>query len=496
MRPSLRAIGRRRSIAFAPFSIVGRRLLAERGRIDLTDRRNRLLRRTAERWADDPPTGFTVAAGITTAAPAIAAVLARVARMPDGMVVLPGLSLAELDAGRGVGGAWPRRARPGGGNPSAISSEAPARPDRRRARRSPALAIAGQKRVAGGADAGDRACDDRGGLQRQMECAAAARSAPDRHPRRGTARPGGGSAGDCAGDARGARDAGADGRAGHSGPFAGAARVGAARRAGVSRPTTAPVGRCRSLPPGTLLLAIASAAAEDLAPVPLLALLKHPLVGGEGEERRRWMDDVRLLDLALRGPRPAGGIAGIDTHLSTPKGGGRAGVAPHPAKLGWPREADVGCDRWPIWQRRWSPLRRPLAGDRAWSGAAGRAAADLLSRVQGLGPSGPPVTADDAVPILRQLLHEVRVRPPYGGHPRVFIWGLLEARLQQADLMILGGLNEGVWPALPAPDPWLAPKIRANLGLPGPGVSRRPFGPRLCECARSAAGAHHARAAR
>ncbi|NUT01058.1 MAG: double-strand break repair protein AddB, partial [Sphingomonas sp.] len=30
-----------------------------------------------------------------------------------------------------------------------------------------------------------------------------------------------------------------------------------------------------------------------------------------------------------------------------------------------------------------------------------------------------------------------------------------------------GGLNEGVWPALPMPDPWLAPKIRANLDLPG-----------------------------
>ena len=49
----------------------------------------------------------------------------------------------------------------------------------------------------------------------------------------------------------------------------------------------------------------------------------------------------------------------------------------------------------------------------------------------------------------------------------MFIWGLLEARLQQADLMVLGGLNEGVWPALPAPDPWLAPRIRANLGMPG-----------------------------
>ncbi len=29
------------------------------------------------------------------------------------------------------------------------------------------------------------------------------------------------------------------------------------------------------------------------------------------------------------------------------------------------------------------------------------------------------------------------------------------------------GLNEGMWPGLPAPDPWLAPRIRVELGLPG-----------------------------
>jgi ATP-dependent helicase/nuclease subunit B len=76
------------------------------------------------------------------------------------------------------------------------------------------------------------------------------------------------------------------------------------------------------------------------------------------------------------------------------------------------------------------------------------------------------VTAEDAVPLLRQLLDERAVRPPYGGHPRIFIWGLLEARLQRADLVVLGGLNEGVWPSLPAPDPWLPPKVRATLGMP------------------------------
>ena len=39
------------------------------------------------------------------------------------------------------------------------------------------------------------------------------------------------------------------------------------------------------------------------------------------------------------------------------------------------------------------------------------------------------------------------MRPRFGRHPRLVIWGPLEARLQQADLLILGGLNEGTWPA-------------------------------------------------
>jgi ATP-dependent helicase/nuclease subunit B len=30
-------------------------------------------------------------------------------------------------------------------------------------------------------------------------------------------------------------------------------------------------------------------------------------------------------------------------------------------------------------------------------------------------------------------------------HPRIFIWGLLEARLQSVDVVVLGGLVETVW---------------------------------------------------
>src|SRR5947209_6383310 len=71
-------------------------LLADGGAIDLADKRNRLLRQLADRWKAEPPSGFTVAAGINTAAPAVAALVGRVARMPQGMAVLAGLWLSNL----------------------------------------------------------------------------------------------------------------------------------------------------------------------------------------------------------------------------------------------------------------------------------------------------------------------------------------------------------------------------------------------------------------
>ena len=67
----------------------------------------------------------------------------------------------------------------------------------------------------------------------------------------------------------------------------------------------------------------------------------------------------------------------------------------------------------------------------------------------------------------------VRDRPP--GESRLFIWGLLEARLMQADLMVLGGLNEGDWPKLPETGLAMRP-MRAQLGLSAP--ERRMVRPR------------------
>ncbi|MEM7296460.1 MAG: PD-(D/E)XK nuclease family protein, partial [Pseudomonadota bacterium] len=47
----------------------------------------------------------------------------------------------------------------------------------------------------------------------------------------------------------------------------------------------------------------------------------------------------------------------------------------------------------------------------------------------------------------------------------VKILGALEARVQAAELVILGGLNEGSWPEAARPDPWLNRRLLAEVGL-------------------------------
>ncbi|HEU4704615.1 MAG TPA: double-strand break repair protein AddB, partial [Sphingomicrobium sp.] len=453
------------------------RELAASGRIDLAERRNLLLRAMADRWGKSPPDGFTIAAGITTAAPAVAALLRRVADLPEGMVVLPGLSLASVMPDEEWDALGPDAGGPG--EPQRAEESHPqfhlkllldrmgiARGEVRlwrAAGRSAARAIRGRA-VANAmtvADFSDKWSNLRPAERRLSGIRAAELPDP---------------AAEAQAIALALREAVET--PGRTAALVTPDRMLAARvsalleRWGIVADDSAgkPLSQIAA---GTLLLGIAAAAAEELAPVPLLALLKHPLVGGEGEPRLAWLDNVRALDLALRGPRPGAGLDGLDRHFAE-------------------KDRDLkfrGCERaWKQVRGLVAPLdgmpgvpialngfaeclarsATSLAGDSAWRGPEGRMAAELLAELQAQPEAAElAVSAEDWVPMLRQLLDERRVRPPYGGHPRLFIWGLLEARLQQADLMVLGGLNEGVWPALPAPDPWLAPKIRSNLGMPG-----------------------------
>jgi len=436
-------------------------LLAERGAIELAERRNRLLRQLAARWKNEPPPGFTIAAGITTAAPAVAALVARVARMPDGMVVLPGLWLANVFPDEEWDALGPDE--DGRGEANHPQFQLKLLLDRLGVARGE---VRPWRRSGGGASSPARG-----------RAVANAMAAPTFSHKWETLKP-------------------ADRRlsgirlAELPGPAAEAQAIALALREALETPgkTAALITPDRQLaarvsallarwgiaaddsagrpltetPAGTLLLGIASAAAEELAPVALLALLKHPLVGGEGDERLAWLEAVRALDIDLRGPRPAAGLAGLDEHFGASREwrAVRERVRPIDGLL---------TERLSLNElaAALSAAAQALAGDRAWRGPDGRMAAELLAELQSSEAARDlTVAAEEAVPLLRQLLECRAVRPPYGGHPRIFIWGLLEARLQRADLVVLGGLNEGVWPALPAPDPWLPPKIRTALGMP------------------------------
>jgi ATP-dependent helicase/nuclease subunit B len=113
--------------------------------------------------------------------------------------------------------------------------------------------------------------------------------------------------------------------------------------------------------------------------------------------------------------------------------------------------------------------------ERLWAGEDGSALALHLSALTEALPLLPPQTAQTLPGLLDATLEGLAVRSRRGVrgrdgtlHPRVFIWGLLEARLQSAEMVVLGGLTEGVWPPATDPGPWLSRAMRAAIGLPSP----------------------------
>ena len=107
-------------------------------------------------------------------------------------------------------------------------------------------------------------------------------------------------------------------------------------------------------------------------------------------------------------------------------------------------------------------------GQRLWSGEAGEELARFVNELDEASRTTGPMPIQDKMSLaslLARLMADRVVRPRYGAHPRLAIQGPLEARLHHADLMILGGLNEGVWPPEPPVDPWMSRPMRQKFGL-------------------------------
>lgn len=444
------------------------------GLVDRTDERNRLLDATAQIWAEHGlPVAFVIAAGITTSAPAIARLLSVIASSEGGAVVLPHVDTA-MDALQ-----WDAL----GGDPSRQALDGPA-PHFEETHPQYHLKLLldrmGLHRDEVAIWPGVTSPIDPMGRTRFVGTMMAAAAFTDDWPEIPPAKrklPGvtlydlatpDQEALTIALAMREALDTPGKTAALVTSDRTIAARVAAQlTRWGIVADDSAGVPLSNSAP-GELVLALLDAAASNWAPVELIALLSHPLVAS-GEDRREWLDRVRELDLLLRGPRPATGLDDVAALIASQQPASGALVAWWAALMAVVKPLD-GAASAPLTEQLAS-LRAALAalaGDGLWSGAAGRALAQFygdLERHAALIVS--PIMWRDASAMLRSLMREVPVRAPYGGHPRLFIWGLIEARLQRADRMILAGLNEGQWPQRPSFDPWLPPLVRRRLGLPG-----------------------------
>ncbi|MBV8591348.1 MAG: double-strand break repair protein AddB, partial [Acetobacteraceae bacterium] len=240
-------------------------------------------------------------------------------------------------------------------------------------------------------------------------------------------------------------------------------------------------------PPAVFLRLLAQALAEDLAPVPLLALLKHPLAAA-GLAPAACRAAARKLELAcLRGPRPKAGFAGLRRKLDR-----KGDAAPPAAKDLLSRIEHCLSPAWRVLSSVVAPPadcltalveaaerlattdERPGSA-RLWAAEEGRALAGLIAEARAAWAVLPEQRKSVLPGLLDALLEGVVVRTRRGirgregaEHPRVFIWGLLEARLQTVDTVVLGGLAEGAWPPATDPGPWLSRPMRARVGLLSP----------------------------
>ena len=259
-----------------------------------------------------------------------------------------------------------------------------------------------------------------------------------------------------------------------------------------------------AMPQGTLLQLLLEAALRPGDPVAIVSLLKHPLARF-GLERDALISATEALELlALRG-----GVTEVDISTLEPLLAHQLAEqaldrhAPQWRKALPPEATDAAYDL----ARRVTQATEPLASalmrhrpeDRGrttsftlsewaertgrsleavaadprsnladlWSNEAGDALAALLGEV--IDTNG-QMEADGPqwIDIMVALAAGHAVKPRALSHPRLFIFGTLEARLQSVDTLILGGLNEGIWPGQTANNPFIPRMMKTEIGLEPP----------------------------
>jgi len=494
-------------------------ILAAEGALDPSVRRNRLLERQAATWCRFPPADPVIAAGLTGGIPALTELVSTIAELDHGEVILPGLDrgrdgaewqaierdethpqylMALLLQTLGVAPAevpdWPAGAaaphplplpacgeregpaeREGEGRHAAIFAK------KRRGHDSNQLELP----LSRGAAEGERAHGRRARLVAEALRPAATTDAWRRLPRQAADTFDGVSRFDCASAQQEAVTIALLLRRKLETPGATAAlvtpdrelarRVAAElRRWGIEIDDSAGMPLNRT-PPGAFLRLVLELAESGLAPVPLLAALKHPLAAG-GLDPAAFRRLARRLEEAILGPRPAPGFAGLRAALGNADAGLPRFVDRLDACLGrLPDLLDAGAV--PLARlviahieaaERLAASAAEPGSTRLWAGEAGESAARFCHELIDAARDFPPLAGHDYAALFAALAAGVVVRPVFGRHPRLAIWGLVEARLQHADLLILGGLNEGSWPGPAELDPWMSRQMRRQFRVAVP----------------------------
>ncbi|APH55325.1 ATP-dependent nuclease subunit B [Granulibacter bethesdensis] len=444
--------------------------LAEEGLTDPAARQAALLRRQATHWQDHPPATRIWAAGISGAAPAEAMLLKTIARLKQGLVILPGLDMtmpeeawAMLEASHPQAGMRDlltmMDARRDDVAPWGLTPPPPRSDDRSRLLHQallPAEALTLWR---------EAALPPLNSMFRlepedeQQEAVAIALILRDVLETPGY-------------------------RAALITPDRGlAVRVSTElARFGVIADDSAGEPLAET-PPAVFLRLLAEAVRSSFSPVALLSLLKHPMTG-LGMDRLMTLHAARGLEQhALRGPRPPPGLSGLRAVLE-------AGETEAAALLDRLEQALLPLIDL-VAQEKVAPhdyLRTLLTAgealaasdtrsgaERLWAREEGEALAVLLAETLPALPVLPPQPPDTLPGLFDAMLEGIAVRSRrairrFGEddaeHPRLFIWGLLEAQLQHVDVAVLGGLSEGVWPPATDPGPWMSRPMRRRAGLP------------------------------
>ena len=223
-------------------------------------------------------------------------------------------------------------------------------------------------------------------------------------------------------------------------------------------------------PAGRLLRLVARGMGKRLMADEVLTILKHPLCFST-DQRGPHLRLTHELELELRARGPAyPDLAALEAWAADQRD---PFAAPWAEWLGGLLAGLEGCAPAPLPDliTRHRALVEAFAQGigagtgRLWQDAAGEAALSVLEDLAAEAPATLHLGLGDYAALADGVINRGQVRSLIPADERIVILGAQEARVQGADLVVLAGLTEGVWPAQPDPDPWLNRKMRMDLGL-------------------------------